>query len=608
MTTQRAAILLSLALAAPTTAEDPRPALSDSERVTVIDALVRLEKGGFERWASGKVTPKTKLEEFQVSVDGLERAVLSIEAFERTEPAERAPWRQLIYLDCQHLSTGDLRRAASLLHSQIAELTTLGPVEVVVADPAPRLLQASTRDLSALAAILSRLSLQFECVDLIAAGRDELLAAAAQLPEEKFALAAAAWARERAEARRSRVALALTLADPRFGSGAQKVLYLVHPGFDPSPQDYYGRFGNDAPPETIDFSFGDLSAVAAAYGWTTFPIQPAALTAAPRGVYLGRWLTRLRRPEEEKSSMPELDAAKESSDVPGLSPAAGVTMILRGERDPKKAERYLELGEVKLAGGDALGAAAAFRKAIYHFDSAPKAREREAFAWLGLARATEASDQATARRALEKAILLDPGLKADGKVESIGLQQRSLALADLAKATLGSPLATSVELRAALLELEHRIRVSFQLAGRPSGALLPLSIKTTQGEILETVAFTRSGTPEAIATARLLALADEELAPVFSAGLELDPASDVLEHAKVARFLGLEEKTPLRFSWLRGRDERALTLRHRQTLVDPQSVDSETLSFGSGWLSVVVEDLESGRWASGFFDGSAPEP
>ncbi len=79
--------------------------------------------------------------------------ILEVEALERTP--ER---RILIYIDFPLSSSGSAQRAVSILSAEAVRLTSLGPVEIVRADPQPRQILPPTRDATAVEAALSQMA------------------------------------------------------------------------------------------------------------------------------------------------------------------------------------------------------------------------------------------------------------------------------------------------------------------------------------------------------------------------------------------------------------------------------------------------------------------
>ena len=111
--------------------------------------------------ASGNVPADLKPEDFTVLEDGVEKPVIGVDylgtrravALTPESPAEPTPpppsppnWQIVIYFDAFFSSTMNLRNAVASLSKQAEELAKLGTVEVVVAEPKPRVVLEATRD------------------------------------------------------------------------------------------------------------------------------------------------------------------------------------------------------------------------------------------------------------------------------------------------------------------------------------------------------------------------------------------------------------------------------------------------------------------------------
>ncbi|HBL29033.1 MAG TPA: hypothetical protein DD490_19535, partial [Acidobacteria bacterium] len=210
------------------------------------------------------------------------------------------PWRVVIYVDRVLSGTRTVRAAAGLLASQAVALAALGPVEVVVAEPAPRQAQAPTRDPVEIDEALSRLLLTGDGRDDLRALRQrsyEEIAAPAEHPEDVAGRLEEALATEVRLVDRQQDGLLEWLADPR-GQGGPRVLFLVSDGYelDPRPA-YLARVEDPARRAALAGGLADpglgirsreLAETAAALGWTVLPL-PAGNERLPE---LGRWRTR----------------------------------------------------------------------------------------------------------------------------------------------------------------------------------------------------------------------------------------------------------------------------------------------------------------------------
>ena len=102
----------------------------------------------------GQPLREPKPEDFTVTEDGAPRRVLGLETGK--------PWRVVVYVDRILSGTRSVRGAAGLLAAQVRELTALGTVEILVAEPAPRSVLPPTRDPIAVDEALSQLLLTGE--------------------------------------------------------------------------------------------------------------------------------------------------------------------------------------------------------------------------------------------------------------------------------------------------------------------------------------------------------------------------------------------------------------------------------------------------------------
>lgn len=208
--------------------------------------------------------------------DGTPRRVLAAEVGK--------PWRVVVYVDRILAGTRSVRGAAGLLAAQARELTALGPVEIVIAEPEPRPALLPTRDPLALDESLSRLL-------LMADGRDDLRALRQRFIEEVGApteasedLAGRVEEAVAAETRlvgRQQDALLEWLAGEAREDGP-RVLFLVTDGFDLDPRGpYLERVADPARRAAIQAGLAEpplaaraseLARTAAALGWTVLPM------------------------------------------------------------------------------------------------------------------------------------------------------------------------------------------------------------------------------------------------------------------------------------------------------------------------------------------------
>ncbi len=192
--------------------------------------------------------------------------------------------RVTLYFDPALSTPTGLQDAALALARRARELTALGPVEVVLADPEPEPLLAATRDPDALAATLGMVAdeggsagalaeIRYELIDLLDAGAADEGDDLRRLYADETALLARAWGR-----------LAGWLA--LRGSPGGALLVLASDGFDADPAEFYraraGGVPADAGAAPPDWS--GVGRAAAAGRWIAVPLalgDPAGAFAAP---------------------------------------------------------------------------------------------------------------------------------------------------------------------------------------------------------------------------------------------------------------------------------------------------------------------------------------
>lgn len=205
--------------------------------------------------------------DFTVLEDGQPRPVGSLTPLPQ-------PWRIVLYVDRVLTGSRTLRTAAGSLAERAAELAALGTVELVVAEPQPRVVLAATQNVRAIDEALSKLWLSNE-------GRDDVRVLRQRFREEKGLegvdpqdrIAEAVEAETRI-VRRQQDALAEWLVARK--GGGPRALFLVSDGFDVDPAKFYRK--EAALPEpassegTLEKVALETSRTAAALGWTAFPL------------------------------------------------------------------------------------------------------------------------------------------------------------------------------------------------------------------------------------------------------------------------------------------------------------------------------------------------
>lgn len=596
--------------------------LSEEERVTVIDVMLSFERSPAAEWARSRSSPEgLGADDFTVLVDGEEQSVVGVQALEDSVDGS-VGWSQLVYVDCRMTSQPHLRWALSALSARAEELVSRGPVDVVVADPAPRTLLSDSRDAAVLAPVLAQLAERDDCRDLLPALRDEALESDAGAKTSRSA--------EQNLTTSSSLALITRLTDGlRREGGAQKALYLVHGGFDPDADSFYGGLsakeagagaaapGEDGSEPANDARRGDdrdqLPALVASYGWTVVELLPSREPERD-GAYIGSWYftgaTGAGNPEktalEEQMELPDSGGQPVDDGDPWQSFLGGIRGKLNENKDAGKAESYLELGQALYGQGRYERAAESFEKALYHFADAPATRDRQTLVLVQLGNALAAAgERDRARRAVEAALDREPELAQRAGAETVGLENRGHR--ELVAATDGASATSPAELDDALDDLDRKVRLTYQIEGDPTGELLPLEVRYSGDVALGHAGWTRSSTPAVLARHRALRLTDDELrdATHDDGGIDLaaartdDGGVDLRQAFATA---GLDAPEPRVFV-APGTAAGGLQAPLRQTSADEGGILRVTVPEDADFVVVVVDDLESGAWGAALFGG-----
>ncbi len=580
----------------------------EERRITAIDLVLGFEAGAFREWATDNPVPKDLgPQDFEIFHDGEPRRVVAIEP-------TAGEWQIVIYFDAALTSSAGLRWAAAALAGRGDELTALGEVTIIVADPAPRTLLPPTRDRDRLNASLSQLARFQE-------GRDELMALRAQAVRERRAgveldaeLMAAVAAEEARMVRARHDDLLLELVT-REGPGPHRALLFSSGGYDLDPGEFYRSLVDGSPVAGPQADLATATeAVAhtlAAYGWITVPLLPPEDDPLKEGVRIGKF--RLTGPSvtvEDQRTTPT-DWEEYSRTVIWMGGAK-----LEGQRKPKRAEAYLELGTALHAQGKLAEAEDALRQAIYHFAGHPKTAERQALAFARLGAVLEAREETQeANAAFRLARRLDPDVTVGAAGDTgpggpiAALLSPSSPLERLAQATSGSVVRGAKDLARALEGLRRRVRLTYQVAGLPDGVLHTLEARYQGSRQLIYPGWARSSTPESVAAAKTRRLLAGE---PTGGGMALD-ATFVARAGGHRRgeidltigppetAAGAASETALRLSIGVGGPDVDPTVEHRrlgsQTGAAPWSyrVGFE-MPEDRSWLAVLVEDLETGAW------------
>ena len=143
---QKAAVLLAAALIAqiPALAQDAAPSVPSGATVPIELTVQVLDSKG--------EVPRATIQagDFTVLEDGQPRPVSAVSPLSQ-------PWRIVIYVDRMLTGSRTLRAAAGSLAERARELALLGTVELVVAEPQPRVVLAPTQNVKAIDEALSKL-------------------------------------------------------------------------------------------------------------------------------------------------------------------------------------------------------------------------------------------------------------------------------------------------------------------------------------------------------------------------------------------------------------------------------------------------------------------
>ena len=585
----------------------------EERRITAIDLVLGFESGAFRDWATQGALPSgLRAQDFEILYDGQPRPVVALEPGAGT-------WQIVLYFDAALTSSGGLRWAATALAGRSAELTALGEVTIVVADPAPWTMLAATRDRDRLNASLSHLARFQE-------GRDELLALRAQATEEwkdrtsdpdmeDDELLAALTAEETRIVRARHDDLLLELTESG-GVGPYRALLVASGGYDLQPWGFYRslieRPASERPANstTLESATEILARTLAAYGWVVMPLLPPEADPLKEGVRVGK--LRLTGPSIEAEEQRATPNDWESYDRTVLRLFGG---RLEGRRKPKRAEAYLELGAALHDQGKLPEAEDALRQAIYHFAGDPKTAERQALTLARLGAVLDARGESQeANAAWRLARRLDPEVEVAGTGPIAALLDARGPLDILAHTTGGAVVSSAKTLAGALDGLQRRIWLTYQIAGVPDGELHALEARFKGSRSLIYPGWARSSTPESVSAARVRRLLAGEptggeltLDAEFMTAAGLGP--DRRGELQVAfEPIGgtnddseSEAHAVLRLSLGVGGPDVDPTVEHRPLGLQARP-GTWTYSLGfempedRSWLAVLVEDLETGAW------------
>lgn len=598
----RTRILLILALSillagsgARTQEPDPEPGTTfrGEQRVTAVDLVVAFE-------ADRKLPRRLRPRDFTVLYDGRERPVIAVEAPGR-------PWEIVLYFDLGLANSAAVRWAASALAEWVPELAALGRVEIVLADPTPRTVLAPSHDAEIIHGVLSQLALfpegDDELVELRSAFMDEIRSGEPVLPPD--ALVPHFVAEEVRIVRRSQDQLLTRLVEPGE-EGVCRALFLVSGGFDLDPAEFYRPYlaATAGPPASLKAVTEELTRTLAAYGWITFALVPPPVDSGlKKGVRIGKWR------------------------FPVFFPPF-VVGVYEEDRNPERAEAYLELGTALRQQGKLADAEEALRKAVHHFYGDPKTASRQAVALVELGKLLdERGAEDEARRAFAQARLLDPSAT-EAEIGLGGVLLDPVApLRRMARVTVGELVQDAETLATVIAGLERRVRVTYQVPGPPQGRLHSVQMRfRRQRYPTEYPAWARSSTPETVTAARLRRLLDGGLEKgLLDVALRFHPtapgpgkvAGERRGEVEIGIDLPLaaEQETVVRVTLGFAGPESAPIVRSeasdRLPPADPgpwRYRTDVTLDEDQIWVAVLVEDLNTGTWGAEMIELDEPEP
>jgi VWFA-related protein len=240
---------------------DPQQHFGERVDVTAIDLLIDV------RDAQGNVPPDLKPSDFIVLEDGAAQRVIGIEYLREPQAAPKAApesaaapaavagpvrppaWQLLIYFDGGLLNAIGAKNATKSLSESAEKLAELGNVEIVVANPSPKVILPPTRDAAAIRQALISVGKQgilpqTEIQHIRSSWMLEVAAINATgltVAEEMIGAVRAAAGQEQMVLRRHRDRLLSFLG--RYDDRSPKALFLVNDGFDPDPVWLYS-YGN----------------------------------------------------------------------------------------------------------------------------------------------------------------------------------------------------------------------------------------------------------------------------------------------------------------------------------------------------------------------------
>lgn len=305
-----ATLAVSLLLAVPSLLAQER-SFTSQVNVTAVEVTAEVTD------PAGKTPRDLKPSDLIVLEDGVERTVIGVEylgapaaAKQPTatpatpQPQQRAPelWSNVIYLDVMLSNQATMQAALKGIRQQAERLTSLGTVEVVVANPAPKRILAPTRDPNAVIAALEQAAKEGPR-DALARSRKEFLETMAEATYN---------VRFSGPAVRGQIAREYTILNEfharllswmaRYPRRQPRALLLVSNGFDTDLSEFYAGFPveaaelaairNDMAGKTAKLTDNAARELAAA-GWTIFSLgggtpTPLVFDASSKSAGMGR--------------------------------------------------------------------------------------------------------------------------------------------------------------------------------------------------------------------------------------------------------------------------------------------------------------------------------
>ncbi len=576
----------------------------DTELVTAIDLAVELRSAARSGDPARRPSPRLTAQDFEILIGGQTRPLVGLSPVTAAGPL---PYQILIYVDPTMSDSRELASAIDLLASNAAQLSGLGSVDFVIADPEPRFVLRQTTAPDLLENLLSSQDWEQMAGDQLRALRAAFLETLAETDtemdleelERTFSSQEERFVQERLD-------LLLSFLAGQATPGRQRILLLTGLQSDRDPGNFYSSWGQDPPGPSesmgLEEPFRSTSAALAAYGWITFPIAaPPRESPLVPGLRIGKW--RLAGPAGGR--------------------ILGVRLSRESERDPELAEAQLEKGQALLAAGRWKDSQEAFELALHHFHGDPRTATLQARALAGLADALGEQgleDEARSMRAM--AGELDPTIAGEDPGALATLLEPTEVLDLIAEETSGRVLYEEEDLDTSLQGLGRRLRLTLQIPGVPTGEIYPVVARISDKKlIVRGPLWVRFGSPPtvSIARARLLASggpvepdlvldarlewsADTDLArlelqlPLATGGDELEPGEVSQRCRLTAAWLAEDE--------IQGIEQVAVDCPFRDGLL-AASLELRAPS-GSELAALVVEHLASERWGAEIFEVESP--